>query len=94
MILVTGGTGLVGSHLLQALVRDGRPVRAIKRASSDMGMVRRVFDLYSPEPEKDSLADRMGGSRPDGYFLPGRCNGRSGGGISLRCDRVVSPGGP
>jgi dihydroflavonol-4-reductase len=53
MILVTGGTGLVGSHLLQALARDGKPVRAIKRASSDMGMVRRVFDLYSPEPEKD-----------------------------------------
>jgi dihydroflavonol-4-reductase len=53
MILVTGGTGLVGSHLLQALARDGKPVRAIKRASGDIGMVRKVFDLYSPEPEKD-----------------------------------------
>lgn len=53
MILVTGGTGLVGSHLLQALARDGKPVRAIKRASSDLEMVRRVFDLYSPEPQKD-----------------------------------------
>jgi dihydroflavonol-4-reductase len=53
MIMVTGGTGLVGSHLLQTLARDGKPVRAIKRASSNMDMVRRVFDLYSPEPEND-----------------------------------------
>ncbi|MCK9399380.1 MAG: NAD-dependent epimerase/dehydratase family protein [Bacteroidales bacterium] len=53
MILVTGGTGLVGSHLIQALVREGKRVRAIKRPSSDLGMIRKVFDLYTPEPEKE-----------------------------------------
>lgn len=33
MILVTGGTGLVGSHLLQQLVAAGRKVRAIYRSA-------------------------------------------------------------
>ena len=31
MILVTGGTGLVGSHLLFKLTQKGHPVRAIFR---------------------------------------------------------------
>jgi dihydroflavonol-4-reductase len=53
MILVTGGTGLVGSHLLQALALDGKPVRAIKRPSGDTNMVRQVFKLYSKDPERD-----------------------------------------
>ncbi len=34
MILVTGGTGLVGSHLLQALAQQQMPIRAIKRPNS------------------------------------------------------------
>lgn len=31
MILVTGGTGLVGSHLIQQLVQEGKSVRALYR---------------------------------------------------------------
>jgi dihydroflavonol-4-reductase len=33
MILVTGGTGLVGSHLITRLVKQGRPVKALYRSA-------------------------------------------------------------
>jgi len=52
MILVTGGTGLLGSHVLYELARQGREVRAIKRQSSDTTMVRKVFSYYSEDPDK------------------------------------------
>ncbi len=39
MNLVTGATGLAGSHLLLELCRRGEPVRALKRPSSDMHRV-------------------------------------------------------
>jgi dihydroflavonol-4-reductase len=31
MIFVTGGTGFLGSYILQELVLQGRPVRALRR---------------------------------------------------------------
>ena len=43
MILLTGGTGLLGSHLLYKLVRERAEVVALKRPSSDLEEVRRVF---------------------------------------------------
>ena len=49
MILVTGGTGLVGSHLLYFLVQENMPVRAIHRANSDIQAVKKVFALYTSE---------------------------------------------
>jgi nucleoside-diphosphate-sugar epimerase len=49
MILVTGGTGLLGSHLLHRLVSDGMTVRAIKRKSSDTEFTRKVFSYYAKD---------------------------------------------
>ncbi|MEO1436913.1 MAG: NAD-dependent epimerase/dehydratase family protein [Bacteroidota bacterium] len=39
MILVTGGTGFVGSYLIRYLIDQGQPVRAIKRASSRLDLL-------------------------------------------------------
>ena len=51
MILVTGGTGLLGSHLLLELVREHEEVVALKRSSSDLEEVKRVFSYYSNEAD-------------------------------------------
>lgn len=43
MILVTGGTGLLGSHLLLELLLQQKEVLALKRPTSDLEEVRKVF---------------------------------------------------
>jgi nucleoside-diphosphate-sugar epimerase len=47
MILVTGGTGLVGSHLLFDLCKLNKQVRAIKRENSTIDNVKKVFSYYA-----------------------------------------------
>src|SRR5690606_11777185 len=51
MILVTGGTGLVGSHLLYRLTRDNASVRAIYRNSHKLEAVKKMFSYYSEDVE-------------------------------------------
>ncbi|MFH0866297.1 MAG: NAD-dependent epimerase/dehydratase family protein [Bacteroidota bacterium] len=51
MILVTGGTGLLGSHLLFDLVKDGTTVTAIKREESSLSPVEKTFSYYHKNPE-------------------------------------------
>lgn len=50
MILVTGGTGLVGSHLLYHLVSNNETVRAIYRRSKKLEIVKKVFSYYTDNP--------------------------------------------
>jgi len=57
MIFVTGGTGLVGAHLLYDMTSQGLRVRALKRVTSDVEGVRRLFALYTSEA--DVLYDRI-----------------------------------
>ena len=51
MNLVTGGTGLLGSHLLFKLISEGKPVRALRRPQSDTSFVLKTFSCYSANPE-------------------------------------------
>jgi dihydroflavonol-4-reductase len=51
MILVTGGTGLVGSHLLYQLSLENDVVRAIHRKNSNLTAVKKVFSYFSEDYE-------------------------------------------
>jgi dihydroflavonol-4-reductase len=46
MVLVTGGTGLVGAHLLLHLIENGENVRAIYRNLNHIEKTKSVFELY------------------------------------------------
>ena len=49
MILVTGGTGLVGSHLLYHLCLQNVAIRAIYRTKSSLENVKKVFRYYTDD---------------------------------------------
>lgn len=50
MILVTGGTGLVGSHLLYHLAQKNDFIRATYRDKSKISTVKHVFSYYTKNP--------------------------------------------
>lgn len=54
MVLVTGGTGLVGAHLLYQLTSQGQLAKALKRETSDVQTVKNIFKFY-PDKNTDDL---------------------------------------
>jgi nucleoside-diphosphate-sugar epimerase len=76
MIFVTGGTGLVGSHLLVRLSNLGREITALKRSSSDLHSVKKIFKLYASHPEEQfSAIQWVEGDLNDVIFLEETLNG-------------------
>ena len=57
MILVTGGTGLVGAHLLYHLLLEHPKIRATHRKGSDLDSVKKVFSYYTVD--SDSLFQKI-----------------------------------
>jgi len=63
MNLVTGATGLLGSHIVEQLTQAGRPVRALVRATSDTrlldewGVEKVVGDVTDPASLPAALQD-------------------------------------
>ncbi|MDN3596195.1 NAD-dependent epimerase/dehydratase family protein [Zunongwangia endophytica] len=53
MILVTGGTGLVGAHLLLKLAEEKQHIRATHRATSDLHKTLEVFSYYHSKEEAE-----------------------------------------
>ncbi|WP_298531076.1 NAD-dependent epimerase/dehydratase family protein [uncultured Algibacter sp.] len=51
MILVTGGTGLVGAHLLYKLASNNEKVRAIYRNEKKLSNTKNVFSCYTKDYE-------------------------------------------
>lgn len=49
MILVTGGTGLLGAHLLYALALNNKNIRAIYRTNETLENVERIFSTYTKD---------------------------------------------
>lgn len=75
MNLITGGTGLLGIHIMLELLVRGKSVRALKRVHSDQTPVKKIFEFYFPDKDyfsqiqwvdgdvldTDSLLDAMSG---------------------------------
>lgn len=63
MNLVTGATGLLGSHIVEQLIQRGRPVRALVRKNSDTSWLKAqgVELAYGDVTDKESLRQAMQG---------------------------------
>jgi nucleoside-diphosphate-sugar epimerase len=70
MILVTGGTGLVGSHLLLDLAKAGKSVRAIYRSQAGLEAVKRVFSYTNSRPRAEELFSAIEWVKADIIDIP------------------------
>lgn len=68
MILVTGGTGLVGGHLLYRFRESGIPTRALYRTKDSIDKTRAIFNSYGAN--KGNLVDEIEWVQGDVLEIP------------------------
>jgi dihydroflavonol-4-reductase len=88
MILVTGSTGLVGSHLLYKLISNGEKVRAIYRNERKLANVKNVFACYTDDYE--TLFNAIGWVQADILDIPSLTNAFKGITYVYHCAAFVS----
>lgn len=86
MIFVTGGTGLVGSHILLRLAKDGMPFKALKRETSSLQICENVFSYYTA---KDLFA-KINWVTGDVNDIPSLENAMEGCSKVLHCAGMIS----
>lgn len=88
MILVTGGTGLVGSHLLYKLVSVHEKVRAIYRDEQKLEKVKNVFSYYTADFK--NLFDAIEWVKADILDIPSLTEAFNGVSYVYHCAALVS----
>ena len=90
MILVTGGTGLVGSHLLYQLALENEQIVAIHRKTSNLDYVKKVFQYYCDEAEALVLFQKIQWKEADINDIPALDKAFEGIHAVYHCAAVVS----
>ena len=86
MIFVTGGTGLVGSHVLLKLAKKGEILKALKRTNSSLEICKSVFSFYNA----DALFDKINWVEGDVNDIPSLTQGMQGCERLIHCAAIVS----
>ncbi|MFN8241474.1 MAG: NAD-dependent epimerase/dehydratase family protein [Bacteroidales bacterium] len=86
--VVTGATGLVGSHLMLRLAEAGKKIRAVSRESSNREHVRDIFRYYSRSA--DELFDTIEWVNCNLYDHDDVIKATAGASILYNCAAIVS----
>lgn len=88
MDVVTGISGLVGSHVALELLVHGRPVRGLVRKGSDRAIIRKIFNHY--RRDGNALFDRIKWSETDLLDVVGLREAFTGAERVFHCAALVS----
>ena len=86
MIFVTGGTGLVGSHVLLKLAQQSKELKALKRESSSLDICKSIFTYYNA----DNLFAKINWINGDINDIPSLEEGMRDCNLLLHCAGIVS----